>query len=125
MAGGRWQFVVGPRVITGCALGFLWAWISTNRRRARFAEAGLRAPSQWLWFLATLVSMGSYLTLVCAVSLMALNDLLAPDVMWFMLGTAGLAFCTALLFTRFELPHQMAMLPHIARPADKALRKSA
>ena len=114
-----------PSLIAGVALGLVWALISTSRRRRKFERAGLEPNSQWRWFLISLVSMSSYLTLVSAISLLAWSDLIAPEAMWLLLGSAGLAFCTALLFSRFELPPQVVAIAPLVQPSPHPMRKTA
>ena len=125
MTGAWWASYGEPSLIAGLLLGLVWAKINADRRRRNFAKAGLAPPGQWLWFLASFVSMGSYLALICAVSLMAFHDAIAQDAMWFLLGSAGLAFCTALLFSRFALPTQVAGVQLLEQPSSKSLRKTA
>ena len=125
MIDGWWPSYGMPSLITGVALGLAWALFSMSRRRRTFQHAGLEPHGQWLWFLTSLVSMSSYLTLVSAVSLMAYNELIAQEAMWLLLGSAGLAFCTALLFTRFELPRQVMASGTMEPALSKPIRKTA
>ena len=99
-----WTSIGEPSLITGAALGTLWAVLSTWRRRHRFKIRGLRPTAQIRWFLSAGLGMGSFLALVAAVALLAIEDMLPTMGVWFMLGTASLSFCSALLFGRFEEP---------------------
>ena len=125
MMEGWWPVYGGPSLAAGAALGFIWAMVSTARRRRRFAKAGLDSRQQWGWFLANFLSMGAYVALLTVVSLLALGDLIANEATWFILGSAGLAFCTALVFPRFDLPQPVTEMPPLQQSSPRSLRKSA
>ena len=122
---GWWWLYGGPSLGAGVGLGLLWAVCSTARRRRKFAQAGLQPSSQWLWLATNFLSMGGYITLLTALSLLAVHDAIESHTMWLMFGAAALAFCSALLFPRFELPQYVTQRAPVEKPSRQPLRKSA
>ena len=126
MMQGWWATFGWPSLMVGCGLGLAWAFVNTARRKQKFKRAGLEPLGQRWWFLASFCSMAGYLTLVAALSLMALHDVLTTEATWFLLGAAGLAFCTALSFARFDAALQgVPLAPAAQLPVAKSLRRSA
>lgn len=99
-----WQLIGLPSLIAGATFGFLWSCASTWRRRVRYRSRGIAPGKQVGWFLLSLLGMGGYLTLVAAIGLLAVHDVLPAEAVWTMLGTAVVAFSAALLVGRFEEP---------------------
>ena len=120
-----WPVYGEPSLVAGVLAGVVWGLFSSARRRRHFKRAGLEPTSPWLWFFTSLISMGSYVALVVALCLMALNDVLEPVAMWFLLGAAGLAFCTALLFARFQSSEHSISVAPTAELSAEEVRKTA
>ena len=92
-----WSAIGETSVIAGSALGTIWALVSTSRRRQKFIRAAVPPAGQVRWFLVSLVSMSCYLTLVIALGLASIHDVLPQTLFWFLLGMSALAFAAALL----------------------------
>jgi hypothetical protein len=103
-----WPLIGETSLMAGSTLGFAWAVSSTSRRRGKFLEVGVRPQGQVRWFLLSLVSMSCYLTLVAALGLASLNNLLPPTLFWYLLGMGSLAFTSALLFPAVEVSHPVS-----------------
>lgn len=97
-----WPLIGETSLMAGGALGFGWAVISTSRRRQKFLSASLPPQGQVRWFVLNLVSMTCYLTLVAAIGLASLHDMVPAAFSWFLLAMATLAFTCALLFPSIE-----------------------
>lgn len=97
--------------LTGALLGLAWAMVSTSRRRRLFIDAAVPPVGQAAWFLANLVAMGSYLTLVTLLGLLGAEGAISPQTFWMLLAAASLAFCAALMFA--HVPQRI--LPEPAR----------
>ena len=92
-----WPAIGETSVALGAGLGWIWAVVSTMRRRAKFLRAGLPPGGQLRWFLLSFLSMGSYFTLVAALGLAAVNDILPQTLFWYLLGLSAAAFSAALM----------------------------
>ena len=122
---GWWLSIGEPSLWIGSVLGAIWAVLSTWRRRHRYMSRGLRPKAQIRWFLSALAGMGSYLTLVVAIGLLAIHDILPQEAVWYMLGAAALAFSSALLFGRFEEPRALTETAAIEVPQPAPKRTPA
>jgi hypothetical protein len=114
-----------PSLIAGSGFGLIWATASTKLRRHRYAKAGLLPKRQIGWFLSSLLSMGSYATAAATLLLLGINGALPMDTAIYVLATVGVAFCSALLFARFQQPPELAALPRVELSRPEQLRKSA
>ena len=93
-----WWPVIGEiSLMTGSGLGFVWAVITTSRRRRHFIDAATRPIGQVRWFLLNFLSMSAYIALVTALGLSAVHDILPQQLFWFLLGLSALAFALALM----------------------------
>ena len=109
-----WWPMIGEASLTlGAGLGFIWGLVSTARRRRVFLGASTRPTGQLRWFLVNFLGMGSYLTLVLALGLSAINDILPQQLFWFLLGLSGLAFAFALM-----IPGTAATPPRVVGAID-------
>lgn len=102
-----WASIGEPSLIAGITLGFAWAIGSAWRRHTRHRSRGMRPLKQLGWFAFSFVGMASYLTHVAAIGLLGIHNVLPPEAVWLMLGTAVLAFCAALMVGRFEEPRAL------------------
>lgn len=97
-----WPAIGETSVWLGTGLGLTWALISTNHRRNKYLRAARPPVGQLKWFVLNFVSMGCYLTLISALGLASIHEILPQALFWFLLGLSALAFTTALLFPAIE-----------------------
>lgn len=115
--------------MVGSCLGFVWALISTSRRRRLYLRAAIPPIGQLRWFMLSLVSMSCYLTLVTALGLASHIGLLPQALFWYLLGLSVAAFATALMFPgQDRRPQTTSLLESRDPPADPPIvpvRRSA
>lgn len=104
-----WPAIGETSVWLGTGLGLIWALVSTNRRRNKYLRAAKPPVGQFRWFVLNFVSMGCYLTLISALGLASIHEILPQALFWFLLGLSALAFTTALLFPAIEPVRPVAM----------------
>ncbi len=92
-----WPAIGEISLMAGSGLGFVWAVIITARRRRNFIDAATRPVGQLRWFLLNFLSMSAYISLVVALGLSAVHDILPQQLFWFLLALSALAFALALM----------------------------
>jgi len=115
-----WASIGEPSLIVGTGLGLMWALVSAWRRRVRYQTRGLRPLHQLGWFVFSFVGMASYLTLVAAIGLLGIHDVLPAEAVWTMLAAAVLAFSAALMVGRFEEPKALTERADSMRDSETA-----
>lgn len=124
-----WGAIGETSVLAGTTLGTIWALFSTNRRRNKFLRAAIPPAGQLRWFLVSLTGMSCYLSLVFALGLSALHDIIPQALFLFLLGLSALAFTAALMLPATDVGRQVVVDRQSRDPsADPPLlpmRKSA
>jgi hypothetical protein len=114
-----WSEVGASSMLLGPGLGLIWALWSTSQRRRKFLSAATRPVGQGAWFLLHFCGMSAYFTLVAALGLAAIQELLPAALSWFLLAMSAIAFICAAQFTSVEAPRSLAAArPLQDPPAD-------
>lgn len=92
-----WPLIGETSLMAGGISGFIWAVASTMRRRTQFRRLAARPIGQFRWFLVHCLGMGAYISLVVALGLSAVHDIIPQQLFWFLLGLSALAFGLALM----------------------------
>lgn len=112
-----WPAIGTASVLTGLGLGLLWAVWSTSQRRQKFLRAAIRPVGQGRWFVLQLTGMSAYLTLVAALGLAALHDLIPADLALFLIGMSATAFVSATQFSSAEVPRPRPLANPVQDPS--------
>lgn len=115
-----WPTLGEPSLLAGAGLGFTWAMWTTAQRRRKFLHVATPPVGQVRWFLLNFFSMSSYLTLVFALGLASVHDLLPPSLLWFLLAASSMAFMSASLFATMQIPRLAATAPSQAQEPPSA-----
>ncbi len=124
-----WPMIGETSLMAGGTLGLAWAIVSTSRRKSKFLMAAMPPMGQSRWFLLSFVSMSCYVTLITALGLASLDNMLPPALFWFLLAISTIAFASALLFPattigRAAAPELRSQEPP-ANPPLMPVRRSA